>query len=111
MATDTISVALVYASAPAYASTAVTAAGIWQKNLHLTPGATVGQAIAESGFFDDHPVYPRQALVAGIYGQVCTPERVLHDGDRIEIYRPLIFDPMDSRRRRAQHRQNRLSRV
>ncbi|WP_255474821.1 RnfH family protein [Pusillimonas sp. ANT_WB101] len=104
-----ISVTVVYASAPADAYTAVTAAGIWQKSLSLAFGTTVGQAISESGFFDCHPQYSRQALVVGIYGKACAPERQLLDGDRIEIYRPLNFDPMESRRRRAQHKQNRLS--
>src|SRR3546814_10501406 len=40
----------------------------------------------------------------GVYGQECTLDRVLTDGDRVEIYRPLVFDPMESRRRRALHR-------
>ncbi|MFT0548348.1 RnfH family protein [Allopusillimonas ginsengisoli] len=108
---NAISVTVVYASAPDNADTTVSAAGIWTKNLSMVPGATVVQAIADSGFFDCHPQYPRLALVAGIFGQVCAPERALQDGDRVEIYRPLNFDPMESRRRRAQHKQNRLSRT
>jgi hypothetical protein len=30
---------------------------------------------------------------------------VLHDNDRVEIYRELVFDPKDSRRRRATHKE------
>jgi uncharacterized protein len=38
----------------------------------------------------------------GIYGKIKTPETALRDGDRIEIYRPLLADPKETRRRRAQ---------
>lgn len=37
----------------------------------------------------------------GIFGKVKDPETPLRDGDRVEVYRPLIADPKDSRRRRA----------
>lgn len=37
----------------------------------------------------------------GIYGRVVTRETILRDGDRVEIYRPLIADPKQVRRRRA----------
>jgi putative ubiquitin-RnfH superfamily antitoxin RatB of RatAB toxin-antitoxin module len=39
-----------------------------------------------------------------VYGRACAPDHVLQDGDRLEIYRPLDFDPQESRRRRAAHR-------
>ncbi len=37
----------------------------------------------------------------GIYGKLKTTDTVLRDGDRVEIYRPLLADPRDARRRRA----------
>jgi hypothetical protein len=37
----------------------------------------------------------------GIYGRVVTRETILRDGDRVEIYRPLMADPKQARRRRA----------
>jgi putative ubiquitin-RnfH superfamily antitoxin RatB of RatAB toxin-antitoxin module len=37
----------------------------------------------------------------GIFARKVAPERVLEAGDRVEIYRPLILDPMEARRRRA----------
>jgi putative ubiquitin-RnfH superfamily antitoxin RatB of RatAB toxin-antitoxin module len=37
----------------------------------------------------------------GIHGQVVTRDQVLSDGDRIEIYRPLVEDPKLARRKRA----------
>jgi uncharacterized protein len=42
----------------------------------------------------------RQAAV-GIHGQRSTPDRVLEEGDRVEIYRPLLVDPKAMRRSRA----------
>ncbi len=77
---------------------------VWQMTIHLPPGATVAQALEASRFANNFPNYPGDAVVVGVYGQLCSPERILADGDRIEIYRPLIFDPMESRQRRALHR-------
>jgi putative ubiquitin-RnfH superfamily antitoxin RatB of RatAB toxin-antitoxin module len=37
----------------------------------------------------------------GVWGRSCGPERVLRDGDRVEIYRPLAMDPNEARRLRA----------
>jgi len=36
----------------------------------------------------------------GIFGKEVTLDEVLRDGDRLEIYRPLQFDPKELRRRR-----------
>jgi putative ubiquitin-RnfH superfamily antitoxin RatB of RatAB toxin-antitoxin module len=36
-----------------------------------------------------------------LHGVRTTPEAVLHDGDRIELLRPLVADPKDARRKRA----------
>ena len=38
----------------------------------------------------------------GIFGQPCDASRLLQDGDRVELYRPLQVSPRDSRRNRAQ---------
>lgn len=80
------------------------AARVWRKSLRLAPGSTVGQAIELSRFVQDNPGYPYDNLKVGIFGQRCDINRLLIDGDRVEIYRPLAFDPMESRRRRAIHR-------
>ena len=78
---------------------------VWLKALSVAPGTTVGQALSDSGFAQEFPDCAAAGAVAfGLYGQVCSIDRILADGDRIEIYRPLIFDPMESRRRRALHR-------
>ncbi len=78
---------------------------VWQVSLRLPVGTTVASALADSEFEKLFPEYRQDALAVGIYGQVCTLDRVLADGDRLEIYRPLTFDPMESRHRRAVHRE------
>ena len=37
-----------------------------------------------------------------VFGRAVTPETRLHDGDRIEILRPLLADPKTARRKRAE---------
>ena len=67
--------------------------------LELPAGSTVADAIAASGLRDELP----SSLDTGIFGKRCPPEELLGDGDRVEIYRELVFDPKESRRRRAAH--------
>ncbi|MBP6017949.1 MAG: RnfH family protein [Burkholderiaceae bacterium] len=77
---------------------------IWRCELHLPSTATVAQALEQGGFWSSHPQLSPELTVVGIYGQRCDQDQLLKDGDRVEIYRPLVFDPMESRRRRAIHR-------
>ncbi len=37
----------------------------------------------------------------GIYGELCELSQKLSDGDRIELYRPIMEDPKEQRRKRA----------
>ena len=67
--------------------------------LSLPVGATLGDALAASGLLAS--VAAGVELRFGIYGRRCERDTLLADGDRVEIYRPLHFDPMESRRRRA----------
>lgn len=76
----------------------------WQRDLELAAGATVAQALAASGFDRQFPDLDAWALGVGVYGRLATPGTVLADGDRVEIYRALSFDPKESRRRRVEHR-------
>ncbi|AOB31096.1 electron transporter [Bordetella sp. H567] len=76
----------------------------WRRQVDLPAGATVAQALAASGFTQAFPdVDPWQAGV-GVFGRRVQPGHSLSGGDRVEIYRALVFDPMESRRRRAAHR-------
>lgn len=78
--------------------------GVWQRSLELAPGATVDQALAASGFARQFPDLDAWALGVGIYGRRAAPGTALADGDRVEVYRALSFDPKESRRRRVEHR-------
>lgn len=69
--------------------------------LEIRAGSTLADAITESGLdgmFDNFEVDPSRV---GIFGQKSTLDQVLRDGDRVEIYRPLIADPKEVRRQRA----------
>lgn len=76
----------------------------WQRRLQLPAGANAAQALQACQFIGEFPEYAHNAPPMGVYGQVCSADRILVDGDRLEIYRPLTYDPMESRRRRAIHR-------
>ena len=69
--------------------------------LELPADATVAGAITASGLAKEYPEYAFGELPVGIWGRRVAPEQVLRDGDRIEIYRELLIDPMDARRLRA----------
>lgn len=70
----------------------------WQ--LELAAGATVAQALAASGVFDEFPQLRADRPVLGIWGRKTTPGHMLQDHDRIEIYRGLRVDPKVARRER-----------
>jgi len=79
-------------------------ATVWQRALTLPPGATLADAIEASGFRQAFPGVDPAQTGTGVYGRRRPLEHVLHDHDRVEIYRPLVFDPKESRRRRAEHK-------
>lgn len=77
-----------------------------QQDLQVAPGSTIQQAILDSGLLREQPAIDLSVCKVGIFGKVKTLETVLRERDRIEIYRPLIADPKQSRRRRAAHREH-----
>jgi uncharacterized protein len=70
----------------------------------LPPGSTLHDAIKASGLLQQVPEIDVSVCRVGIYGKLQSLDTVVRDGDRVEIYRPLIADPMESRRRRATKR-------
>lgn len=65
----------------------------------MPQGSRVADALA-------HPevtaLWPDAGQAAfGVFGRLCRGERMLHDGDRIELYRELLIDPKAARRERA----------
>ncbi len=83
---------------------------VWQRELRLPDGATVDDALAASGFAQAFPVVQPWESGVGIFGRAADPQARLSDGDRVEIYRGLTFDPKESRRRRAEHRRAKTAR-
>jgi len=65
-------------------------------------GTTVAEGIQISGVLDKHPEIDLAVNKLGIFGKLTKVDTVLRNKDRIEIYRPLIADPKEVRRRRAE---------
>ena len=68
----------------------------------VSAGTTVAEAIQASGVLDKHPEIDLANNKLGIFGKLTKADAVLRDKDRIEIYRPLIADPKEVRRKRAE---------
>lgn len=62
---------------------------------------TAEMAIRQSGILQRFPEIDLEKSQVGIFGKSCKLEQALKAGDRVEIYRPLIADPKESRRHRA----------
>jgi uncharacterized protein len=89
---DTLSIEIVYALAT-------------QQTLlkqAVPAGATVAAALELSGILLKHPEIDLAKNKFGIFGKLTKTDAVLRDKDRIEIYRPLIADPKEVRRQRAE---------
>jgi hypothetical protein len=69
--------------------------------MRVAPGTTIGQAIEGSGVLARFPEINLVTQPVGIYGKKKTLDTVLRERDRIELYRPLLADPKDTRRKRA----------
>jgi hypothetical protein len=68
------------------------------------PGATIEQVIRESGLLERFPEIDLARSRVGIFGEIAGLRDPVRDGDRVEIYRPLLADPKEARRRRAERR-------
>jgi len=64
-------------------------------------GIEVQQVILESGVLEQHPELDLNAMKVGLFGKMTTLKQKIRDKDRIEIYRPLIADPKEVRKKRA----------
>jgi putative ubiquitin-RnfH superfamily antitoxin RatB of RatAB toxin-antitoxin module len=70
-------------------------------SLKLPSGATAADALRASGMLERHPEIDLGRHKIGIYGRVVAAGARLSDGDRVEVYRPLVLGPKEARRRRA----------
>ena len=67
----------------------------------MPPGATIADALAEAASDANFQGVDLANSPVGIFGQVARRDVKLKDGDRIEIYRPLLEEPKLARRKRS----------
>ena len=72
-------------------------------------GCTAIEAVGQSGIAAQFPEIDLEHPKLGIFGKAVAPEQVLRDGDRVEIYRPLVADPKEVRKARAARAKERRS--
>ncbi|CAG1017893.1 hypothetical protein BURC_02597 [Burkholderiaceae bacterium] len=68
--------------------------------LQLPAGATVEDAVRESGLLQRHPEIDLAVQKVGVWAKLRPLDHALRDGDRVEVYRPLKVDPKEARRQR-----------
>ncbi len=69
--------------------------------IRVPEGCTVEQAIELSGIREMFPGIEIDPGAVGIFSRKVSMDQVLRNGDRVEIYRPLIADPKEMRKQRA----------
>lgn len=73
---------------------------LWRVDARV--GTTVEEAIRHSGLLDQFPEIDLARNKVGIFGKLVKLDEQVRDKDRVEIYRPLIADPKEVRRQRAE---------
>lgn len=66
--------------------------------LEIEEGVTIEQAILRSGIISEFPEIDLTQQKVGIFGKLKALSDLVKEGDRIEIYRPLLIDPKEARR-------------
>jgi hypothetical protein len=70
-------------------------------SIEVPRDCTVAEAIDLSGIREEFPEIGMEPEAVGIFSRKVPLDHRLHDGDRVEIYRPLLADPKEMRRQRA----------
>lgn len=70
------------------------------RRLELPEGATVAEAVTQSGWEAEVCRTPEGEPMLGVWGRKAPADQVLQPKDRVEIYRPLTVDPKLARRTR-----------
>ncbi len=73
------------------------------KKMNVQNGCTAREAVCQSGLNEIFSELDLQTAPLGIFGKSVKDETLLRDKDRIEIYRPLLIDPKEARRKRVQN--------
>lgn len=69
--------------------------------LSVPPGSSVREVIIASGLLASFPEIELESARTGIFSRHCLLTEIVREGDRVEIYRPLIADPKAARKARA----------
>ena len=88
---DVLRLTVVYSPAPRV---------VHECGVQLTGAPTVREALQASGLLEAFPALRAAAPAVGVWGRKTTLGHVLRDGDRVEVYRPLVVDPKVARRER-----------
>jgi putative ubiquitin-RnfH superfamily antitoxin RatB of RatAB toxin-antitoxin module len=70
-------------------------------SLEIEDGSTLKEAIEASGILESFEQIDLTKDRVGIFSKFATLDTVLREKDRVEIYRPLIADPIKARKERA----------
>lgn len=68
----------------------------------IEEGATIKQVIERSGLLEQCPIINLEINKVGLFSKIISLDTLVRAGDRIEIYRPLILEPKEARRLRAE---------
>ncbi|MGO1298091.1 MAG: RnfH family protein [Vibrio sp.] len=71
-------------------------------NVMAKQDMTAEQIIEQSGVLAMYPEIDLDKNSIGVFSRNIKRDSTVRDGDRIEIYRPLLADPKDIRRKRAE---------
>jgi putative ubiquitin-RnfH superfamily antitoxin RatB of RatAB toxin-antitoxin module len=71
-------------------------------SLKVDEGTTIEEAITRSGILAQFPEIDLTHNKVGVFSKIVKLDTLLRDKDRIEIYRPLLADPKEIRRKRAE---------
>ena len=71
-------------------------------SVDVAQGTTLADAVKISGMLERNPDIDLTSNKVGIFGKLSKQDVVLRDKDRVEIYRPLLADPKEVRRKRAE---------
>ncbi len=73
----------------------------WTVALALPSGSRVADALAAADMPSRVPGLVVDADDLAVFGHTADSQTPLHDGDRVEVLRPLLADPKQARRERA----------
>lgn len=74
----------------------------FEQSIDVVPGTTVAELVAGSRLHECHPDLDWRSMTPGVWGRPVDWGRVLVEGDRLELCRPLSVDPKVARRERFQ---------